>query len=776
VPEEDVASLAADTPAHDEPAAGGPSGRRMRARLARMATKNQPGNPVLEPLFRVVRTNHPKADLALIERAYLIAEKAHGTQTRKSGDPYITHPLAVATILAEIGMTESTLCAALLHDTVEDTHYKLMELRQDFGEEVAVLVDGVTKLDKVKYGDTAQAETIRKMIVAMSRDIRVLVIKLADRLHNMRTLRYLKQDTQERKARETLEIFAPLAHRLGMNTLKWELEDLAFATLHPKIYDEIVRLVAERAPSRDQFLAQVIEQVDGDLKEARIKASVTGRPKHYYSIYQKMIVRGREFSDIYDLVGIRILVESERDCYAVLGVLHSRWNPVPGRFKDFVAMPKFNMYQSLHTTVIGIQGKPVELQIRTFSMHRRAEYGVAAHWKYKEDPRAVADSGGLVTSGGSTDTDMAWVRQLLDWQHETEDPGEFLEALRFEINSAEVFVFTPRGDVIALPTGSSPVDFAYSIHTEVGHRTIGARVNGRLVPLESTLDNGDVVEVFTSKAPNAGPSRDWLGYVKSPRARNKIRQWFTKERREGAIEQGKDQIAKLMRKEGQPLKRVLTHESLSMVAEEFRLADVSALYAAVGEGNIGAQTVVRRVIEQHGGEEGASEDLAEGVLITDGQSSGRQSSGGDAGVIVRGISDVWVKLAKCCTPVPGDKILGFVTRGSGVSVHRADCTNAESLKAQPERLVDVEWSPTAQSLFLVNVQVEALDRARLLSDITKVLSDMHVNILAASLSTSRDRVARTRFTFEMGDPKHLGHVLRAVRSVDGVFDAYRVTQ
>ena len=774
--EEHVASLAADTPAPDDPPAGGPSGRRMRARLARMATKNQPGNPVLEPLFRVVRANHPKADLALIERAYLIAEKAHGNQTRKSGDPYITHPVAVATILAEIGMTEPTVCAALLHDTVEDTHYKLMELRQDFGEEVALLVDGVTKLDKVKYGDTAQAETIRKMIVAMSRDIRVLVIKLADRLHNMRTLRYLKQDTQERKARETLEIFAPLAHRLGMNTLKWELEDLAFATLHPKIYDEIVRLVAERAPSRDQFLAQVIEQVDGDLKEARIKASVTGRPKHYYSIYQKMIVRGREFSDIYDLVGIRILVESERDCYAVLGVLHSRWNPVPGRFKDFVAMPKFNMYQSLHTTVIGIQGKPVELQIRTFAMHRRAEYGVAAHWKYKEDPRAVADSGGVVTSGGSTDTDMAWVRQLLDWQHETEDPGEFLEALRFEINSAEVFVFTPRGDVIALPTGSSPVDFAYSIHTEVGHRTIGARVNGRLVPLESTLDNGDVVEVFTSKAPNAGPSRDWLGYVKSPRARNKIRQWFTKERREGAIEQGKDQIAKLMRKEGQPLKRVLTHESLSMVAEEFRLADVSALYAAVGEGNIGAQTVVRRVIEQHGGEEGASEDLAEGVLITDGQSSGRQSSGGDAGVIVRGISDVWVKLAKCCTPVPGDKILGFVTRGSGVSVHRADCTNAESLKAQPERLVDVEWSPTAQSLFLVNVQVEALDRARLLSDITKVLSDMHVNILAASLSTSRDRVARSRFTFEMGDPKHLGHVLRAVRSVDGVFDAYRVTQ
>ncbi|MGZ4437772.1 MAG: RelA/SpoT family protein [Nocardioidaceae bacterium] len=750
----------------------------MRARLARMATKSQGsvGNPVLEPLFRAVRTNHPKADLALLERAYLTAERLHATQMRKSGDPYITHPLAVTTILADIGMTEPTLVAALLHDTVEDTPYTLDELRADFGDEVAVLVDGVTKLDKVKYGDTAQAETIRKMIVAMSRDIRVLVIKLADRLHNMRTLRYLKQETQERKARETLEIFAPLAHRLGMNTLKWELEDLAFATLHPKMYDEIVRLVADRAPSRDQFLAQVISQVQSDLRDARIKATVTGRPKHYYSIYQKMIVGGRDFSDIYDLVGIRILVDSDRDCYAVLGVLHSRWNPVPGRFKDYVAMPKFNMYQSLHTTVIGLEGKPVELQIRTFAMHRRAEYGVAAHWKYKEDVRSGKDTDKSLAETNATG-DMAWVRQLLDWQQETEDPGEFLESLRFEINSAEVYVFTPRGDVIALPTGSSPVDFSYAIHTEVGHRTIGARVNGRLVPLESTLDNGDVVEVFTSRAPNAGPSRDWLQFVKSPRARNKIRQWFTKERREEAIETGKEQIARLMRKEGMPLKRVLTHDSLSTVAAEMRLTDVSALYAAVGEGNLGAQTVVRRVIDLYGGEAGAAEDLAEGVQITiDRGRSKRASGGGDAGVIVKGISDVWVKLAKCCTPVPGDQILGFVTRGAGVSIHRSDCTNASSLTSQPERLVEVEWAPTAQSMFLVNIQVEALDRARLLSDITKVLSDVHVNILAATLQTSRDRVAKSRFTFEMADPKHLGHVLKAVRSVDGVFDAYRVTQ
>jgi GTP pyrophosphokinase len=742
----------------------------MRAKLARIGTRGQATNPVLEPLFRVVKANHPKADLALIERAYTTAERLHSEQRRKSGEPYITHPLAVTTILAELGMTEPTLVAALLHDTVEDTPYTLGDVAREFGEEVALLVDGVTKLDKVKYGESAEAETIRKMIVAMSRDIRVLVIKLADRLHNMRTLRYLKQSTQERKARETLEIFAPLAHRLGMNTLKWELEDLAFGTLHPKMYDEIVRLVAERAPSRDSYLARVIAQVERDLASSRIKATVTGRPKHYYSIYQKMIVRGRDFSDIYDLVGIRILVENDRDCYAALGAIHSRWNPVPGRFKDFVAMPKFNMYQSLHTTVIGLEGKPVELQIRTYSMHRRAEYGIAAHWKYKENMRAGADTDRKAVDGG----DMAWVRQLLDWQQDTEDPGEFLESLRFEINSAEVYVFTPAGDVIALPTGATPVDFAYAIHTEVGHRTIGARVNGRLVPLESTLDNGDVVEVFTSKAQSAGPSRDWLTFVKSQRARTKIRQWFTKERREEAVEKGKDQIARLMRKEGLPLKRVLTHESLSAVASELRLADVSALYAAVGEGNLGAQTVVRRVMDLFGGEDGATEDLAEAVQIT-GRRAGRRPSPGDAGVIVKGDADVWIKLAKCCTPVPGDEIMGFVTRGQGVSVHRRTCTNADSLRAQPERIVDVEWAPTERSMFLVNIQVEALDRARLLSDITKALSDMHVNILSASLSTGRDRIAKTKFTFEMADPKHLGHVMRAVRQVEGVFDAYRIT-
>jgi GTP pyrophosphokinase len=749
---------------------GGPfaaSSRRMRQRLARLG-RSQQTNPVLEPLFRIVRSTHPKADLSLIEKAYRTAEKYHRGQTRKSGDPYITHPVAVATILAELGMTPPTLCAALLHDTIEDTPYTLEQLREDFGDEIAMLVDGVTKLDKVKYGASAQAETIRKMVIAMAKDIRVLVIKLADRLHNMRTLRYLPQAKQERIARETLEIYASLAHRLGMNTLKWEIEDLAFATLHPKLYDEIVRLVAERAPSRDEYLAKVIDQVQTDLRNAKIKATVTGRPKHYYSIYQKMIVRGREFGDIYDLVGIRVLTDSVRDCYAALGVIHARWNPVPGRFKDYIAMPKFNMYQSLHTTVMGPEGKPVEIQIRTFSMHRRAEYGVAAHWKYKEDATAGRD-----TDRPAGPNDMAWLRQLLDWQKETEDPGEFLESLRFEINSSQVYVFTPRGDVIALPAGSTPVDFAYAIHTEVGHRCIGARVNGRLVPLESQLENGDLVEIFTSKAQGAGPSRDWLNFVKSPRARNKIRQWFTKERREEAIEQGKETLARMVRKEGLPLQRMLTHETLAAVAQDLRYPDVSALYAAIGEGAVTAQAVIRRLLQTIGRGEEEAEDVSESVVLS-GERGRERLPRGDSGVVVKGVSDVWVKLAKCCTPVPGDEIVGFVTRGAGVSVHRVDCVNINHLNRQPDRMVEVEWAPTSQSLFLVQIQVEALDRARLLSDITRVLSDQHVNILSASVTTNRDRVAKSRFTFEMGDPKHLGHVLRAVRGVDGVFDAYRV--
>ncbi|MEU3753982.1 RelA/SpoT family protein [Streptomyces olivoreticuli] len=763
------------------PAPRSGSSSRVRARLARLGVqRSSPYNPVLEPLLRVVRGNDPKADTATlrqIERAYQVAERWHRGQKRKSGDPYITHPLAVTTILAELGMDPATLMAGLLHDTVEDTEYGLDTLRRDFGDQVALLVDGVTKLDRVKFGEAAQAETVRKMVVAMAKDPRVLVIKLADRLHNMRTMRYLKREKQEKKARETLEIYAPLAHRLGMNTIKWELEDLAFAILYPKMYDEIVRLVAERAPKRDEYLAIVTDEVQADLRAARIKATVTGRPKHYYSVYQKMIVRGRDFAEIYDLVGIRVLVDTVRDCYAALGTVHARWNPVPGRFKDYIAMPKFNMYQSLHTTVIGPSGKPVELQIRTFDMHRRAEYGIAAHWKYKQE--AVAGASKVRTdvpknAGKNQDTvnDMAWLRQLLDWQKETEDPGEFLESLRFDLSRNEVFVFTPKGDVIALPAGATPVDFAYAVHTEVGHRTIGARVNGRLVPLESTLDNGDLVEVFTSKAPGAAPSRDWLGFVKSPRARNKIRAWFSKERRDEAIEQGKDAIARAMRKQNLPIQRILTGDSLVTLAHEMRYPDISSLYAAIGEGHVAAQGVVQKLVQALGGEDAATEDIEESAPIR-GRSKRRSSA--DPGVVVKGVDDVWVKLARCCTPVPGDPIIGFVTRGNGISVHRADCVNVDSLSQQPERIIEVEWAPTQSSVFLVAIQVEALDRSRLLSDVTRVLSDQHVNILSAAVQTSRDRVATSRFTFEMGDPKHLGHVLKAVRGVEGVYDVYRVT-
>ena len=735
-------------------------------------------NPVLEPLIKTIRATHPKADIRTVERAYDVAARWHRDQKRKSGDPYITHPLAVATILAELGMNTETICAALLHDTVEDTPYTLVELKSEFGEDVAALVDGVTKLDKVKYGESAEAETVRKMVVAMSRDIRVLVIKLADRLHNMRTLRYLSREKQERKSREVLEIFAPLAHRLGMNTVKWELEDLAFATMYPKRYDEIARLVAQRAPRRDVFLQEVIADLQGDLREAKIKTNVTGRPKHYYSIYQKMIARGVGFDDIYDLVGIRVLVESVRDCYAALGTIHARWNPVAGRFKDYIAMPKFNMYQSLHTTVIGPGGKPVELQIRTWGMHKRAEYGVAAHWKYKENMVTYGPGQGARKDGAKDEaTEMAWLRQLVDWQRETEDPAEFLDSLRFDLAGAEVYVFTPRGEVIALPQDSTPVDFAYAIHTEVGHRMTGARVNGRLVALESTLDNGDTVEIFTSKAQEAGPNRDWLNFVKSARARNKIRQWFSKERREAAVEAGKDQIAKVIRKQGLPLQRLMTADTLREIARDLHYLDVSGLYAAVGEGRISAQSVVAKLVRAVGGMATAQEDLAEATPIPAriGRAP-RQRSATDSGVEVEGADDVWVRLSKCCTPVPGDEIKGFVTHGHGVSVHRADCVNLVHLtETQRERMVKVHWAPSEGAVFLVAIQVEALDRTRLLSDVTRVLSDQHVNILSASVTTSRDRVAISRFSFEMGDPKHLGDVLRAVRGVDGVYDVYRMT-
>lgn len=737
------------------------SGGGQRNRLFPLPTLGKssvPPSPMLEPVLHALRANHPKAASDVVERAFVVAERMHDGQRRASGDPYITHPVAVATILADIGMPPSVLAAALLHDTVEDTDYSLGDLTEDFGDEIALLVDGVTKLDKVKYGDAVQAETMRKMVVAMAKDVRVLVIKLADRLHNARTWRYVSASSAERKARETLEIYAPLAHRMGMNTIKWELEDRSFQVLYPDMYDEISMMVAEKAPARDEYLQRVKCIVESDMRESKIKSTVTGRPKHHYSIYQKMMVRGRDLDDIYDLIGVRILVDTVRDCYAALGTVHARWSPVPGRFKDYIAIPKFNMYQSLHTTVIGPDGKPVEIQIRTHAMHRRAEVGIAAHWKYKESNR---------------DTENAWLRALMEWQRDTKDPGEFLDSLRYSINTNEVFVFTPKGMVIPLPSGSTPVDFAYAVHTEVGHRTIGAKVNDQLVALDSELNNGDKVEILTSNAEAAGPNRDWLEFVKSPRARSKIKQWFTKEQRDVAIERGRDELVRVCRKKGLPVSRIVTQESLVTLANEMRYSDVDSFFAAIGENKLEATTVVQKMLEASGGTTAAEEDLAEATVPTGGAVPKRRTYEGS--VLVKGSPGVWAKLAKCCMPVPGDDIMGFVTRGQGVSVHRVDCSNAQNLFAQEDRVVEVEWAAKTEGAFLVQIQVAALDRAGLLADISSVLAGQHVDIVSATMQTTRKRIAVLRFTFEMGDRAHLSHVLAAVHAVKNVYEVSRVT-
>ncbi len=713
---------------------------------------------LLAPVVSALTEHHPGDKLVNLERAFIVAKKAHAGQFRKSGEEYITHPVAVAAILAEFGLNEEVVIAALLHDTVEDTTYSLSELRKDFGEEIALLVDGVTKLDKLTYGPTAEAETVRKMIVAMSRDIRVLLIKLADRLHNARTWKFVSVESAERKARETLDIYAPLAHRLGMNAIKWELEDLSFEVLEPKKFLEISRLVAERNPARVTLTNEVIEAVKSDLLVDGVKCTVTGRQKHFYSVYQKMVIRGRDFNDIYDLVGIRVLVEDVRDCYAVLGAIHARWSPVPGRFKDYIAMPKFNLYQSLHTTVIGPSGKAIEIQIRTYDMHSRAEFGIAAHWKYKQGSEA-----------NSSSPEMLWLRQLHEWQKETEDPSEFLDSLRFDLGSPEVFVFTPKGSVIALPGGSTPVDFAYSVHTDVGNRCAGAKVNGRLVPLESKLNNGDVVEVVLNKGEHAAPSRDWLNFVKSPRARSKIKAWFSKERREEAVEAGRESIARQMRKAGLPLQKIFAGHALLELSHELHYPDISALYSAVGDGHVSSASIIEKLIASMGQEDSHPEATVP-TFPTGVQTTRRSSSS----IEVAGIGDVYVKLARCCTPVPGDTIMGFITKGNGVSVHRGDCINAADLMInQAERVVEVKWLAGAASVFLVNIQVEALDRARLLADVTRTLSEQHVNILSAAVSTSKDRTAISRFTFEMADATHLDAVLSAVRNIEGVYDVYR---
>lgn len=752
------------------------------ARMLGCEISDDPLNPLL-PIMQACRNHHPDEDLSILERAYRRAVIQHSSQRRKSGEPYIIHPLAVAQILADLGMGPLVVAAGLLHDTVEDTDYTLDECRAEFGDTVTGLVDGVTKLSKMEYGDSAQAETIRKMVVAMSRDVRVLVVKLSDRVHNARTWRYVKSSSAQKKARETLDVYAPLANRLGMNAIKTELEELSFKVLYPKIYNEIVVLVARRAGQRDVYLAQILAEINEDLDAQHIKAYVTGRPKDYFSIYQKMIVRGHDFANIYDLVGVRIIVDTIRDCYAALGAVHARWSPVPGRFKDYIAMPKLNMYQSLHTTVVGPGGKPVEIQIRTWDMHRRAEFGIAAHWKYKENGqagRALSTPDKSDLKRGSDDNqelseadNLKWIQQLADWTSETPDSNEFLGSLKEDLGAAEVYVFTPKGKIVSLPASATPVDFAYAVHTEVGHRTMGARVNGRLVPLDTKLENGDTVEVLTSKSDNAGPSRDWLSFVKSPKARNKIRQWFSKERCTKAIEEGRDELTRAMRKRNLPIGTLLTTQALVGVADELNFPNPDAVFAAIGDGQISTQNVIAHLVKDAGSDEVDEEIEQEALPLRAVENAKKKTS--SLGVSVKGVNDVWVKLARCCMPVPGDRIVGFITRNQGVSVHRADCQNMIDLqRRQPERVVDVAWTST-KGLFMVRIQVEALDRQHLLSDVTRVLADHGVNILSGSQATGSDRVAISQFSFEMADPQHLNRLLAAVRKIDGVFDVYRVT-
>ena len=732
--------------------------------LSRLRSAEPETRQGIEGLLRTVKGYNAKADLKEIERAYRFAAEHHEGQKRLSGEDFVEHPLAVAQILADLGLDTTTLQAALLHDTVEDTEVSVEELDVEFGPEVSRIVDGLTKLDAISFRsrEQEQAENVRKMIVAMAGDIRVLLIKLADRLHNMRTLSALPPDKQRRIATATLEIYAPLAHRLGVQQVKWELEDLSFKTLHPGPYREIASLVDRRRGERQQYVEGVLQAARTRLREAGLKAEVDGRPKHLYSIYEKMVIGGKEFNEIYDLAGIRVLVDSVPSVYAALGAIHSLWKPVPGRFKDYVAMPKSNMYQSLHTSVVGPQGRPIEVQIRTKDMHRTAEFGIAAHWRYKEgrDGKKAKEA-----------ADLAWLGQMLDWLKDMADPREFMEGLKIDLYGGQVFCFTPKGDVLNLPSGATPVDFAYAIHTEVGHRTVGAKVNGKLVPLDYELRTGDTVDILTSKAQGEGPSQDWLRWVKTPRARNKIRQWFSRERREDALEEGREQLQRLMRKQNVPFKRLATEDALVQLSEEMKFPSLESLYVAIGEGQVSPQSIVARLARSM---QGTEEEVTEVPLARPVHLGQQSSTDVTSGVVVPGSEDVWVRLARCCTPVPGDEILGFVTRGQGVSVHRTDCPNAKSLLAQPERLIDVSWRAGKPTSFVVAIQVEALDRTRLLSDVATALSDHHVNILSATSAVGRDRTTILRFTFELADITHLAEILGAVKKVENVYDAFRV--
>ncbi len=714
----------------------------------------------IDQLLSKIKKYNPRADLKAIEKAYKTAQEYHGDQYRKSGEGYIRHPLEVASILADLQIDSITVTAALLHDVVEDTDFKLEEVEQKFGKEVSDLIDGVTKLSHIKFKskEEQQAESLRKMLIAMAKDIRVILIKLADRLHNMQTISHLPKEKQARIAAETFEIYAPLAQRLGISQLKWQLEDLAFMTLEPKRYAQIAKMISERRSERETYVNTVISALQRELKNINIKCDVSGRVKHFYSIYLKMVQRGIEFNEIYDLSAIRVLVDSLRDCYAALGIIHTLWKPVPGRFKDYIAMPKFNMYQSLHTTVIGPMGRPLEIQIRTSQMHRTAEYGIAAHWRYKERD-----------TDEKFDERLSWLRQMLEWQSELKDPREFMESLKIDLFEDEVFVFTPKGDVISLRSGSTPIDFAYAIHTDVGHSCVGAKVNNAIVPLGYKLQMGDIVEILTSKSAQ-GPSKDWLNIVQSSRARNKIKQWFSKEQREDSLNLGKEVLQKVLRKQGIALKSSVYSGILNKVANDLNFNEPDVLLASIGAGKTSAKQVATKIINAVNklGEKKVPGEIAEPTIAFPKRMRAAR------GVKVKGIDGVLIRLARCCNPVPHDEIVGFVTRGRGVTVHRKECSNMKQLSAFPDRIIEVDWDTRQPATYQVEIEVAAVDRTKLLRDISTVISDSGVNILSANVATTKEHVAIFRFIFEVGNLSHLKNILDNGKKVNAVFDAHRV--
>ncbi|MDI3540792.1 MAG: diphosphokinase / guanosine-3,5-bis(diphosphate) 3-diphosphatase [Thermosediminibacterales bacterium] len=714
-------------------------------------------------LAKKIQLYNPQGDLSIVQRAYEFARKAHRGQHRISGELFIFHPLEVAKILADLELDVITICAGLLHDVVEDTNYTIKDIEDNFGYEVALLVDGVTKLGRLEYKskEEQQAENLRKMFLAMAEDIRVILIKLADRLHNMRTLKHLPQEKRKEKARETLEIFAPLAHRLGISKIQWELEDLALRYLEPQVYKELVELVSKKKEEREKEINLAIDALRSKLEELGFNFEIQGRSKHFYSIYKKMKEQNKTFDQIYDLTAIRIIVNTIKDCYGVLGIVHTLWKPIPGRFKDYIAMPKPNMYQSLHTTVIGPKGEPLEIQIRTWEMHKTAEYGIAAHWKYKEGIKEVKDF----------EKKLSWLRELLEWQRDLKDAKEFMETIKIDLFTDEVFVFTPKGDVIDLPAGSTPIDFAYRIHTDVGHNCIGAKINGKIVPLNYQLKNGDIVEILTGSQPS-GPSRDWLNIVKSSQARNKIRQWFKKEIREENIAKGREMLEKEVKRAGYFHKNLMKQEYIDVVLKKFNFNDVEDLFSSIGYGGITANQVLQKLLEEY--RKHNKEKFRQEIEFPKKDDRHKKGRTLDKGVKVKGVDNLLVRFSRCCNPVPGDEIIGYITRGRGVSIHRKDCPNVKQHFDEKERLIEVEWDESRNASYSVEIQVSANDRGGLLSDVVNTINDLKTMIIAVNARTTRDRIALIDMTLEIKNKEHLQLIIQKLKRIKDVFKVNRI--